>query len=609
MSAPATSRPSWLPPEWETRFRASHVSVPEWAHLAPERACVIATSNGVRQVHSFDVATGALIKATDRPEGTVEATIDPTGSWIWWFDDAAGDERGIWRRQPFGSGPGRRTEAPLPFGKAYSAGLLLGLGGTAIVGRSDEAFGTQIHQVIAGRGGAGARVPTLLYFHAEDATAAALSHDGNLVAIEHSEHGDSRHPALRVVRGDDGSVLADLFDGPGLGLAALEFAPRSGDTRLLVQHERSGKPKLLIWDVAAGLQRPVELGIEGEVADAHWYPSADALLVAVDHDARTRLYRFGLSDGSVSLVGPMEGTVSGATTRPDGDVWYSWSSAAEPRSVRSASTGQVVVRAVGPVAPPSLDVEDVRVESSAGTIHALLRRPPGVAEPLPVIVDVHGGPTWHDSDSFSPDAAAWVDHGFAVLQVNYRGSTGYGTAWRDALEAKVGFTELEDVGAVHQHLVEAGVLDPARSVLSGFSWGGYLTLLGLGTQPERWALGIAGVPVADYVAAYEDEMEGLKAFDRSLFGGSPTEVPEAYRVSSPLTYVDAVRAPVLVLAGANDPRCPIRQIDNYVGALRSRPDAPELEVYSYGVGHGSHDNEERIRQMRVQLDFVAGHLG
>ena len=81
---------------------------------------------------------------------------------------------------------------------------------------------------------------------------------------------------------------------------------------------------------------------------------------------------------------------------------------------------------------------------------------------------------------------------------------------------------------------------------------------------------MAGVPVADYVAAYEDEMEPLRAYDRALFGGSPHDVPDAYRDSSPITYVDDVRAPVLILAGENDPRCPIRQIDNYLDALAER---------------------------------------
>jgi dipeptidyl aminopeptidase/acylaminoacyl peptidase len=114
------------------------------------------------------------------------------------------------------------------------------------------------------------------------------------------------------------------------------------------------------------------------------------------------------------------------------------------------------------------------------------------------------------------------------------------------------------------------------------------------------------VPVADYLAAYEDEMEGLKAFDRSLFGGSPEEVPDKYRDSSPLTYVDAVRAPVLILAGENDPRCPIRQIENYVRVLEER--GVEHEVYRYDAGHGSLVDDEVVRQVRAELDFTARHL-
>ena len=80
-------------------------------------------------------------------------------------------------------------------------------------------------------------------------------------------------------------------------------------------------------------------------------------------------------------------------------------------------------------------------------------------------------------------------------------------------------------------------------------------------------MGLAAVPVADYVTAYNDEMEALKAMDRTLLGGTPEEVPERFEASSPLTYVDAVRAPVYISAGVNDPRCPIQQVENYVQRL------------------------------------------
>jgi len=164
---------------------------------------------------------------------------------------------------------------------------------------------------------------------------------------------------------------------------------------------------------------------------------------------------------------------------------------------------------------------------------------------------------------------------------------------------------MEDLAAVRGWAVESGLA--STCVLTGASWGGYLTLLGLGTQPDLWSAGVAGVPVADYVAAYEDEMEPLRAFDRSLFGGSPQDLPELYARCSPLTYVDAVTAPVLVLAGANDPRCPIRQIDNWLEAAAAL-DKP-VEVYRFDAGHGSLVVEERLRQMRAELEFVARQVG
>lgn len=595
----------WPPPRWEDRFRAGRVFLPEWATRRPERAVVVASHSGVLQVHSWDASSSRLIRATDRAGGTTHATIDPTGEWVWWFDDTDGNEFGVWRRQPFGSTPQRRPEQPVELAPAYHAGLLLASDGTAIIGRSDSRYGTQVHQVLVGTPGYGSSAPVPLYAHIQDASVAALSRDGNLVAISHSEGGDARHPAVRVVRGDSGTVVADLDDGPGLGLWPCQFAPAEGDSRLLVRHERTGAMRLLIWDVATSIQRPLDLDLPGDVSDASWYPDTRGLLVAVDHEARTLLYRYDLRDGSVHQVGASIGTVSGATARPDGEVWAVRSSAAEPRAVVEAGSDRELLH-VGQRAPRSVPVSDVWAESPGGRVHGLLRVPAHAQAPHPVVVSVHGGPHSHDSDAFDPSAAAWVDHGFAVLKVNYRGSTGYGSSWRDALSENVGFTELADIAALHQSLVEDGVVDPGRSILAGTSWGGYLTLLGLGTQPERWSLGLARVPVADTVSAYEDEMESLKAYDRALFGGSPVQIPEVYRTASPLTYVDAVRAPMLVLGGLNDPRCPIRQIETYVAALRER--GGQVEFRTVDAGHGSYVDSERIAQMRAELEFVYRHL-
>ncbi|WP_327395862.1 S9 family peptidase [Streptomyces phaeochromogenes] len=610
-------------PDWEKRFRAPRVSLPDWAEDAPHRSLFVSNATGTYELYAWDRETGDQRQVTDRPNGTTDGVMSPDGEWIWWFDDKDGDEFGIWRRQPFagagdkgseggkgnkdGEGGAPVLDEPAAPGldPSYPAGLALGRDGrTAIVGRSTDEDGSTIYVSRIGED------PVEVYRHRESAGVGDLSHDGSLIAIEHTEHGDAMHSAVRVLR-MDGSAVAELDDTKGgtaeLGLEVLGFAPVDGDTRLLVGHQRRGRWEPMVWDAASGEETDLALAarLDGDLS-AEWYPDGSALLVVNSFEARSQLWRYDLATRGLEQVQTPKGTVSGATARPDGSVEYLWSSAAEPPVVRSTS-GEVVLDPPGMKAPASVSVQDEWVTGPGGRIHALVQRPAGVTGPLPTVFDIHGGPTWHDSDSFAAGPAAWVDHGYMVVRVNYRGSTGYGREWTDALKHRVGLIELEDIAAVREWAVSSGLADPDRLILTGGSWGGYLTLLGVGMQPEAWALGIAAVPVADYVTAYHDEMEALKAMDRTLLGGTPEEVPERFEASSPLTYVDAVKAPVYISAGVNDPRCPIRQVENYVTRLAAR-DAVH-EVYRYDAGHGSLVVDERIKQVRLELDFAERHLG
>lgn len=578
---------------WVARFTAARVSLPDWADDAPARCLYVSNATGTFELVAWDRSTGSHRQVTDRPQGTHDGALTPDGEAIWWFDDTDGDELGVWRRQPFAGGGD--TEAAPGLEPAYSAGLALGHTISVVGSATDD--GTAVHLLRDGR------PPEELYRSEDDAEVVDLSRDESLVCLSHSEHGDSRHPALRVVR-LDGMTVADLWDGPGKGLDGVGFAPVFGDPRVLVVHERHGRPMPLVWDCMTGDVEEVALDLPGDVA-VDWYDDGAALLVEHDHRARAELYRYDLATGTLTGLDTPAGTVTGASARPDGTVELSWSSAAEPPVVMAVG-GAVVLAPPGPRPPASVPVHDVDTDGPGGRVHALLSLPVAGSAPYPAVFVLHGGPTWHDSDAFAADVAAWVDAGLAVVRVNYRGSTGYGSGWRDALEGRPGLTELEDVAAVRRRLVADGVVDPARCAVTGGSWGGYLTLLALGTQPDAWACGVAAVPVADYVAAYEDEMEPLRAFDRSLFGGSPAEVPEVYRASSPLTYVEQVRAPVLVLAGANDPRCPIRQIERYLARLAEL--GTPHEVYRFDAGHGSLVVAERVRQMRAELEFVRRQL-
>jgi dipeptidyl aminopeptidase/acylaminoacyl peptidase len=589
---------------WRARFTAARVSLPEWAHDAQDRNVYVSNASGVWEIYAWDRATDTHRQVTDRPQGTSHATISPDGQRIWWFDDTAGDEFGVWVSEPFAGKTEGEPVRPAVAGThpGYPSGLAVGRDVVAVGMDTDD--GTTIWLA---RDGDDAEVT---YASEHNAGVAALSDDDQLLAIGHSEHGDSRHPALRVVATSDGHTVAEKWDGPGKGLEALGFAPVAGDTRLLVAHERRGKEELLIWDVAADTETVLDIDLPGEIT-ADWYFDGTALLVVHSYQARNTLHRLDLATGALSTLDSAPGNIAGAAVRPDGTVEYSWSSAASPPMVRALDPDgedRVLLTPPGPAAPPATSVTDAFVDGPGGRVHALVARPVDAPDgPLPTVFNVHGGPHSSDEDRFSAYRAVWLDAGFAVVEVNYRGSTGYGSAWRDAIEGRPGLTELEDIAAVHDWAVREGLADPERTIVEGASWGGYLTLLALGTQPERWVAGVAVVPVADYVAAFEDEMEPLRDFDRALFGGSPDTVPDRYRDSSPITYVDQVRVPVLVTAGENDPRCPIRQIDNYLARLAER-DAPH-SVYRYDAGHGSLVVAETIKQTAMAVDFARRVIG
>jgi dienelactone hydrolase len=588
---------------WTRWFTATEVGFPRWARDAPHRSLYGSNGTGTAELYAWDRHHDRHAQVTDRPQGTRGGTLSPDGEWIWWFDDTDGDERGRWRRQPFDlSGPaGGAAQIAIPdIPPGYPVGLCLGHG-VAAVGVS-EVGGVRLylHHFDDAH-------TTMLYESPRHARVAAMSYDETLLAIEHSEHGDADYPALRVLRIGDGTavgqVAGELWDGVGRALRAEAFAPCPGDSRLLLHHERSGRSEPMLWDLDADTYVQPQIDLPGELT-ASWYPDGSALLVRRHWHARDELYRYDLATERLSRVETRPGVVWGHGVRPDGTVEYEWSAAARPSAVL-AESGSTVVAPDTP-APPSVPLTDAWVDGPGGQIHALVARPPDVDGPAATLFWLHGGPGGEMTDFYFPTRTAFVDAGYCVIHVNYRGSSGYGATWRDALRPVPGLIELEDVAAVRQWAVDEGIAAPDRCVITGKSWGGYLTLLALGTQPELWAAGIADVPIGDLVALYEDEMEPVREFDRSLFGGSPEAIPDKWARSNPITYADRVKAPLLSIASTNDPRCPIRQVDNYLARLAALGTA--YEEYRFEAGHSSAVVDERIRQMQRQLDFLARHV-
>ena len=585
-------------PAWEARFRAPILSFPAWSPDAPDRLAIASTESGSYQLYAWDRATGRRHQVTHDPVGVLGGRPTRDGSGIAWFHDATGSESGGWVVAPFDEAVAPEPLVPgVPEG--WDEGLAMGRRRTVAAVSTAERFSIWVSEQ-----GADARClhahPEMLSLGADDE--AALSADESLIVFEHAEDGDVHHTGLRVIDAATGATVGDLrWDG--IAIASHGFSPVAGDMRVAISHERSDERRPAIWDARTGEVTDLPIGITGDIEVAGWWPDGSALLLLQLVEGRHRLHRHDIASGTTTALDSEPGSITTAAVRPDGTVWYRGHNGEHPAQLRAVGGDGPLLEPVGPRAPAGHVFASWHFPNKNGqTVHGFIARPAGDA-PHPVIMRVHGGPHMQDMDRWVPDILAHVDAGFLVAMVNYRGSDGYGAEWRDALIGNVGFLEIEDVTAGLDDLVAQGLADPARVVLAGWSWGGYVTLLGAGREPERWASLVAGVPVADYVAAYEDEAPTLQALDRTLFGGDPTTVPELFRERNPLTYVDQVRAPLLILAGENDSRCPIRQVWNYVGRMRER--GLEPQVYTYATGHSSFDTDEKLRQAAIVLDHLA----
>ena len=578
--------------------------MPRWARGSPERLVFWSTESGVYQVHVWDRSSGERRQVTDHPVGVTAGALTLDGEQVLFWQDETGSEAGQWYAEPFSGGTAE------PFLAGVAQGWNQGLSqvpGLVAAGISD-ADGFAIFVSADGE-------PAKELWRSTEAISigggehgradlAGLSADGSLLALEHAEHGDSLHPALRVIDPRTGATIAEQIDD-GMALHASCWSPVPGDQRLVVTHERDDDERPAIWHLGTGEWTDLDLGLTGPVEAVDWWPDASALLVAHNDEGRDQLYRYEVASGSLTPIEHAPGTVLAARVRPDGDVWFRLGSG-EHAPVSLDMAGNEVLRAEGGAAPEGRPFHSWHFDNGEGDrVHGFYTTPEGDG-PFPIMMFVHGGPTGQDGDAWDPEVLAYVDMGFAVGMVNYRGSTGYGRAWRDRLIGDIGGPELVDVNAGLADLVSRGIADPDRAVVGGWSWGGYITVMELCKHPDMWLAGVAGVPVGDYELSYEDLSPELQAYDRALLGGTPDEVPDLMRDRNPIYFADQVRAPMIFLIGENDSRCPFRQAMAFVDKLRER-NHPH-EVVLFGTGHGSYDLDEEVRQIRSILTFLARHV-
>ncbi|MGZ8571119.1 MAG: alpha/beta fold hydrolase [Actinomycetota bacterium] len=592
-------------PLWEQRFRAPKLSLPRWSHEAPDRTVYETNESGVWQVHTFDVASGETRQISDHPVGVLTGypTLDGSGV-VFWQEDT-GDETGRWLLQPFEGGGDE------PFLEGIQVGWDEGMAqapGIVAAGISDRdgfavyvsEHGAPVKEIARSAEWLGLAGNTSETGGVE---LAAFSADGTLLALQHAEHGDITHPSVRIVDPRTGGVVGERGDGSSAVLATT-WAPIAGDQRVAISHELADRLGVGLWDLADGSWIDLDPGLPGDVEAIDWWPDASALLLVHAFEARTELYRYDVASATATKLDTPPGTVQEARVRPDGTVWFRHTDGERRSRVLDDRGGKPI--ALAQPAPPGRPFQEWRYPNEHGqTVQGWVVEPDGPG-PHPVMIYVHGGPHWLYEDRYMPEIQAYVDAGFLVAMPNYRGSTGYGRAWRDALTGDPGFTDVDDVTAGLRDILDRTDADASRTVIAGWSWGGYITLMQLGRNPDLWTVGMAGVPVGDYEMAYTEEAPSLQAMDRALFGGTPEEKPDLYRRSNPVTYADDVKAPVLFVLGDNDSRCPLGQALAYVARLEDRG-APH-EVYRYTTGHGSNDTDEDVRQQRVILDFLARQL-
>ncbi|WP_246794351.1 S9 family peptidase [Burkholderia perseverans] len=251
-------------------------------------------------------------------------------------------------------------------------------------------------------------------------------------------------------------------------------------------------------------------------------------------------------------------------------------------------------------------------------IHGYLTLPAGVApdapgaEKLPLVVNPHGGPWARDHWGFNPEVQLLANRGYAVLQMNFRGSIGYGRAFWEASFGQWGRAMQDDIDDGVDWLVGQGLVDPARIAIYGASYGGYATLAGVAFTPERYAAAVDYVGVSNLFTLLESMPPYWKPLLEMMYeqiGNPNTEAGrQALHDASPLFFADRIVTPLFVAQGANDPRVKQAESDQIVAALRER--GVEVKyMLKADEGHGFANEENQYEFYEAMIAFLDAHLG
>lgn len=576
--------------DWRDRFRAPAVNQAKSASSNASRRVFVGNPGGRFQAHAWDASTGEWWPVTDSEAAVTSAAISPDGEWIYsMVEEESGTEIGHLHRFPFSGGDSEDVTPELDPYPAYlieptETGVVM-LGGMAgdpaiILADGDEARAITLPSLPMGL---------------------VVVGDGTRAAVTLSTPGRGLVPMLRIYDLGSGEVIAEMDE---------MWATAAYGDLMAVSVVDGDWMRPAVWDGDA--LTPIETDIPGDVAPVDWSQDGSTILLSQTYRAGGAFYLYRVAASKVvGLVSPPGAPFDrdlGLLLDPDTALSV-WSDASHPRRpVEIRPDGWSVALSLdgqGPFPGPQWE-EFVYPSTGGAEIQGWLLRPEGKG-PWPTVLYTHGGPSSVHTPSFNPICAAWFDRGFAVASINYRGSTTFGESFREALTGHIGGPDIDDVAWAWRWLVDNRIADPERVVKNGYSYGGYLTLQALGTRPDLWAAGVAGAPIADWTMLFEDANEILKAYDRSLFGGSPEELPEAYAKASPRTYVESYRAPLLISQPESDTRTPTRPVKVFVDELRTHGKQVELEMLQ--AGHAGAGVTQSIRMVESWLDFGSRVVG
>lgn len=385
--------------------------------------------------------------------------------------------------------------------------------------------------------------------------------------------------------------------------------------------------RLMLLDVESGEWTLVEQDPQAEVdfGGAVFHPTTDELIATTYTGDRDRVYpktadaqklwdaiRRALPEGELALTSVTD-DLSRVLVAVHSDV--------DPGSVylydAAATTAALVYRARPDL--PSEHLAHMRPVTYAARdgmkIHGYLTLPKGLGEKnLPVVMYIHGGPWARDQWGYEPYAQFLANRGYAVMQVNFRASTGYGKRYLNAGNREWGTGAMQhDVTDAVQWLISEGIADPKRVGIFGGSYGGYATLAGVTFTPELFACGIPYVAPSNLVTLIESFPEYWKPFLEGSFYlrvGNPAREAERQDLidRSPLFQCNRIQAPLLVVHGANDPRVKQHESDQIVAALCENQKPVEYLV-APDEGHGFRAPANRLALAAAMEKFLAKHLG